>query len=70
MIRRTLRGRQRPAAGRQLSSGGCPWLGGGHREREGDPAPGMAECPVEVLGSAVKVPLAGQPHQEDYLVEK
>lgn len=70
MIERTLRGRQRPAARRLGSTSTCLWLEGARKAGEADPAPGMEECPAEVLGSAVKVTLAGQPHLEDYFVEK
>lgn len=64
-----------PAYWHGTSAKQCPWLGlgtgvrQGAREGKADPAPGMEACPVEVLGSAVKVTLGGQPHLEDYVNE-
>ena len=65
------------------SGGTCPWFTAGKPGREEvpagfredrnpeapDPAPGMEACPAEVLGSAVKVTLTGQPQVEDYVKE-
>ncbi|MBC7346989.1 MAG: hypothetical protein H5U00_05960 [Clostridia bacterium] len=71
MARERFRDRARQRQ-RRPSGAACPWLAGGKdpgvRLGGGEPkaAPGMEACPQDVLGSAVKVTLEGQPHLEDY----